>query len=82
MAINQTQPKPISTMLSDGEIDLVAKFHYNRFDYEYGLRPQWCDNERIREIKKQEVRKMLDALQLAGYRVIKGAPNVHSLSDC
>ena len=66
-------------MLSDEDIDLVAKFHYNRFDYEYGLRPQWCDNQRVREIKRLEVQKMLDALHLAGFQLVKGNTNVHTL---
>lgn len=69
--ISPDHPGVLGAFLTEKQIEEVAKTLYNRFDYTYGLRPSWTDNEKVRKLKTMEVRRVLDALSISGYRVTK-----------
>lgn len=72
-------PAPIGSFLKEKDVEAVARTLYNRFDYTYGLRPSWPDNEKVRNIKKNEVRKVLDALAISGFKVVPMGPDEERL---
>lgn len=69
--IRRDQPGAYGAYLSQPEQEKVAQLMYNRFEYEYGTRPSWVDNKRVRDHQTQKVAEVLDSLALSGYKVVK-----------
>ncbi len=62
-------PTEVGTFLSESQIDEVARVLYERFIYDYGLKPEYKTSANTRKIMVRQVKRTLDALSLAGYLV-------------
>jgi len=67
----KNHPEPVGASLNASEIEKVARLVYQRFHYEYGTRPQWVDSAAVRQMKREEVKRVIDSLELSGYSIIK-----------
>lgn len=68
---NSEAPRAEGNLLAGEEVTKVARSMYNRFQHNYGLTPCWGDNKKVDENCKNQVRSVLDALEMNGYSVIK-----------
>lgn len=69
-------PKPEGNLLSAMDINKVARSMYNRYQHTYGLTPCWGDNKKVDETCRDQVRSVLDALEMNGFTLIKAPTNI------
>lgn len=69
--VPEDRPDPVGAFLDDQEIMTVARVLYHRFYWSYGLRPSWFDTPaKYKEIKLKNIREVLDALSLCGFKIV------------
>ena len=68
--IEKRGPEIVGAFLDKAEIKKVASLMYNRFDYVYGVVPHFSHDDRVQQMKINEVMQVLDSLSLCGFKVV------------